>query len=229
MPNRDFIRGDIQKEFEKFQLRGLVVFIRNGVADSDVLFHGAFNKSEMPNEVKEKSLFPIASQSKTFTAVAIMQLVEKDLLDLDKELVEYLPGLSHPKLAGIKLRNVLQHRSPILWKKIIGNNRNTDKWDTGEEPFATTGELHEIGLGNLLDEDRLQNWSKDPFQYSNLGYTLLGMVIEKASGMPYSEYISQNILKPHGLTEVYSGLSKEDIERRTDIPTGYQVNKEQKN
>ncbi|MGC4105962.1 MAG: serine hydrolase domain-containing protein [Thermomicrobiales bacterium] len=152
-------------------------------------------------------LFRIASHSKTFTGVACMQLVEQGKLRLDDTAETYVEELKGAPMGCVTVRALLGHLS--------GMTRDGDDcgyWSL-EFPFPDRKEL--------LEE--IQNHGKvlDPnvhFKYSNIGYSLLGLIIEGASGKPYREYVSESIVDVLGLKNTGPDLVMERID---DYAKGY--------
>jgi CubicO group peptidase (beta-lactamase class C family) len=135
------------------------------------------------------SPFLIGSVTKVFTAVAVMQLYEEGKVDLDKPVKEYVHDFNirqrFPESAPVTLRAVLTHHAGIP------SDIYLDKFSKTPEDFNT-----------LLDYLNAQYTCYPAGQiraYSNLGYALLGIVIERVSGMKYEEYIERNIFEPLGM------------------------------
>ncbi|NIJ06127.1 serine hydrolase domain-containing protein [Frigoribacterium faeni] len=136
-------------------------------------------------------LFRIASHSKTFTATAVLQLVERGVLRLDDPAGRWVPRLAEAgsRLADATLRELLEHGAGVIRDGLDG-----DYWQHGR-PFPDEAEL----LDMLLDRgDKAA--PGDGFGYSNLGYSLLGLVIEAATGRSYGEQVTETIVRPLGLT-----------------------------
>lgn len=155
-------------------------------ADSvlQVYSHGYRNISE-EQPVDQGSQFAIFSITKTFTAIAIMQLVEKQKIDLEQHVTHYLP--EYPFLDGVHVRHLLAHQSglnnplPLSWIHLAEEEKKYDY-----QAFS-----HEV----LSKKARLKRTPGKKAAYSNLNYLLLGEIIEKVSGQTYRDYITQNILK----------------------------------
>jgi CubicO group peptidase (beta-lactamase class C family) len=131
----------------------------------------------------------IASISKTFTAVAALQLQEKGLLDFDLPIVHYLPD--YPAVAAQKItaRQLLHHTAGI------GGYQSGKEAETTQE-YATLAEAITIFQDReLLFEPGTR------YQYSTYGYVLLGRVIEVASGQSFNDYIQVNIFDQAGMTQ----------------------------
>lgn len=130
------------------------------------------------------------SMTKTFTAVAILQLVEQRKLNLDDVIDRYLPNAAYHG-HGITLRQLLNHTSgvpnpiPLRWVHLAAEDSSFDEAEA---------------LAAVLREN--PNLAFEPgkkFAYSNIGYWLLGKVVEQVTGQSYPAYVRANILLPLGL------------------------------
>jgi CubicO group peptidase (beta-lactamase class C family) len=151
-------------------------------------------------------IFRVASHSKWFTATAIMQLQEAGKLRLDDPLGRFIPWLREP-LAGATVRQVLNHAAGI-----VRDGYENDFWQL-EQPFPDAGVLRTLveDGGDVLPP----NWK---LKYSNIGYSLLGLVVEAAAGVPYNQYMREQIIDRLGLTS--TGPETND-EARARMVTGY--------
>lgn len=138
--------------------------------------------------------FSINSISKTFTALAILLLVDDGKLSLDKPLEMYLPKITSDWASTVTIEHLVTHTSGLPRESGIQPednltfNQQIDKYVAHQQLLFAPGERH---------------------AYSNSGYILLGAVIEHMSGMSYSEFIYSRIIKPLKLhnTGVYRGLN----------------------
>lgn len=133
-------------------------------------------------------IFRIASHSKTFTATAIMQLVERGAVRLDDRIEQHLPWLEQGEAGRATLRQLLSHAAGLT-----RDGSNADYWQL-YRPFPGIDELRQLVAdgGQVLP-------ANDRFKYSNIGYSLLGLAIEAASGKSYAEYVTEWIVRPLGL------------------------------
>lgn len=154
-----------------------------GLADRE---HDAPNTANTP--------FRLASLSKSITAVAILQLVDRGVLDLSSALETFVPGF--PFGEQITVEHLLCHRSGI-------------PSDVYLEGFREKS-VQSITLDDAIDWVRLEGRPRfEPgarFDYSNSGYLLLTSIIEMAGGLPFEQYLAQNVFGPAGMTS--SGLDK---------------------
>jgi D-alanyl-D-alanine carboxypeptidase len=184
---------------------GVVVGIRWG---NETVLLEAHGKADIERDVpmSTEHIFRIASHSKTFTAVAVMQLVEAGTVRLDDPLQIYIPWL-RGTVAQASIRQALNHAAGV-----IRDGLDSDYWQL-DRPFPGAGELRamvEDGGGVLEPNER--------FKYSNIAYSLLGMVIETASGMSYSDYTRTYIVDRLGLRA--TGPETDDL-ARAGLVTGY--------
>jgi len=138
--------------------------------------------------------YRLASISKQFTATCVLLLVEDGVLALDDPLRRWLPTL--PASAdAITLRHVLSHTSGIVdYEDLI--------------PAGQTDQVRDADVLRLLEpEDRLYFAPGTDYRYSNSGYALLALVVERASGLRFAEFLRTRVFAPLGMTRT---LARED-------------------
>lgn len=181
------------------------------VAKGDqIIYHKAFGMDDVANKkpLQTGMVFRIGSVTKQFTAVAILQLVEKGKLSLQDEITKFIPDyptqgkkitveqlLTHT--SGIKSYTGMVEWTPEVWKK----------------DFTPAG---------LIDFFKNQPMDFEPgtkHLYNNSGYVLLGYIIEKVSGKSYAEYLEKNIFQRTGLKNTFYETKKRPI---PNWATGYQ-------
>ncbi len=175
--------------------------------DESVLTRGYGHADEAARRrATETTGYRIASISKTFTATAVMQLVERGAVRLDERVERYVPwvrsgnGSVHP----FTVRQLLSHTAGV--ERDGGPHWVTDRFPTLEQLKARARER----LGVLPP---LERW-----KYSNVGYALLGEVVAAASGQAYDEYVRANILAPLGMRR--TGFAITPAVEKT-LATGY--------
>lgn len=161
------------------------------VQDNQIRFQRGYGMADVENLVPAKALtvYRIASVTKSLTAVAAMQLVEKGKLDLDAPIQKYVPSFP-TKNFPVTTRQLLAHLSGIRNYK-PGEGERTDHYD------SLTAAL------SVFKDDPLDFEPGTKYSYTTFGYTLLGVVIEGASAMKYEDYIRENIFKPAGMQHTY--------------------------
>lgn len=136
-----------------------------------------------------ETVYRAGSIAKLFTAMAVMQLVEQGKLDLDRPLSDFLPGFAiKSRFDGsvpITLRSVLTHHSglPSDWLGMM--------WNSAPVPFTD--------LAAQLREEYTAAPPGVVYSYSNVGYTLLGHVVQTASGQDFARYMREALLDPLGM------------------------------
>lgn len=159
------------------------------IYDQELLWAGGFGLNSVENNlpVEVDSLFRIASITKLFTSIGILQLRDAGKLRLDDPLTEHLPWFTikyrHPDAKTITLRHMLTHTSGLP------RDSHTPMWTEVDFPDR------EIMIDALAGRETALP-PETRWKYSNLAFALLGEVIAAVSGMEYSDYIQANILDP---------------------------------
>jgi D-alanyl-D-alanine carboxypeptidase len=154
----------------------------------------------------------IGSNTKTFTAVVVLQLVGEGRIRLDEPVATYLPGLV-PNGAQITVRQLLQHTSGLAnYTDFIPD----EEFETGLHRYREPRELLDIAFAQAPDFTPGTSW-----KYSNTGYIVLGLLIQRVTGRPLAEQITERVIDRAGLRETYfPGVGDESI--RTPHPRGYE-------
>lgn len=184
-------RAQIESSVSKFMARAHVPGVSVAVVENGALvWSSGFGMADLENFVPatENTLYRLASISKSLTAVGAMQLVERGKLDLDAPLQKYCPAFPQ-KESAITTRQVLGHLGGIRHyledpakDRELGNTKHFDK------PI-------EAGL-NFFKDDPLVAKPGMEFHYSTQGFTLVGCVIEGASGNNYVDYMREQVFTP---------------------------------
>ena len=162
------------------------------VADGEVTMVGARGVVERgaDEEVTPDTPFLLGSISKSFTALAVMQLVEAGAVDLDGEVSRYLDVFEGQPAGSITIRQLLSHTSG--YSTLQGNTPHADSSDDADELARWVAEVAREGPGH-----------GPTWEYSNTNYQILGRVIEVVSGQGYEAYVEANILEPIGMTHSF--------------------------
>lgn len=138
-------------------------------------------------KVSRATRFGMASGSKMFTAVAILQLAQAGKLSLSDPLIKHLPAFQNPEFAKrATLHQLLNHTAGA-------GNYWDDAYEKSWDTITQTKQMLPFVLNHLGASP------PGEFSYSNSGYILLGLVIEAVSGQSYYDYVHQHILKPAGM------------------------------
>lgn len=193
----------------------VVVFCEN-----QVLYSFYFGKSDLQRNinVNQHTKFRIASISKTITAIAIMQLVEQNLLDLNTDISTILgfhvqnPG--YPNTA-ITVKMLLSHTSSIIdgstYNDFLQATTNNNPIPNLSEILKPSGAFYNTGqFNNVLPGSY--------FNYSNINYVILGTIVEKISNLRFDLYCRQNIFLPLGID---ASFNVNDLQNIDDVAVLY--------
>jgi CubicO group peptidase (beta-lactamase class C family) len=184
------VKAFLDKETSESVIPGIQYIIMDS---SRLIFNYAGGLADIKNQIpmNSKTTMMAFSMTKTLTAVAILQLVGRGELGLDDRIDKYLPN--NPYGTSITIRHLLSHTSgipnpiPLKWVHLANTHDNFDEDST---------------LAEILEDN--PDISFDPgeeYAYSNISYWLLGKIIEKVSGQPYTNYMMENVFAPLGLTQ----------------------------
>ena len=183
--------------------------------DDRIIFIGGINSNDIHgNKVDAYTTYEIGSLTKAFTATAVLQLCERGKLSLDDTLDLYFPEFEYGK--EITVYHLL-HMQSGLRKDFVSDDAFLD-----ENGNPDAEEFRRYYYDGFTDEELLSMlFSCEPefppgtkFSYSNTGYTLLAMIIEKLTGKSYAEYVQKNIFDVCGM-EHSSSMTTGDV---TSIP-----------
>ena len=166
------------------------------VKDGEPVHEAGYGEDSLGGSMSEHTPLSVASVSKSFTAFAVLQLVDAGSVDLDRAVVTYLPELEmdDDRLSRVTVRQVLSHTSGIATPTVIGPA------DTLEQGVART-----------------QDWqlSSDPgttYAYSNADYWIAARLVEVVTGTPFAQYLAENVFGPADMTESrHRTTSNEDV------------------
>jgi D-alanyl-D-alanine carboxypeptidase len=188
---------------------GLSVAVARG--DKFIVAKG-YGKADLEFNVPADAdtMFRMGSVTKQYTAAAMMKLIEDGMIILDDELTKFLPDFP---MQGhtVTVKQLLNHTSGI-------------------KSYTSIEAVMSRGYCNNTSHEEVLSWFKDePFdfepgakwKYNNSGYYLLGLIIEKASGKPYGEYLQEAFFTPLGLKRTRMDSVNEVIANRAE---GYQLN-----
>src|SRR2546429_3641049 len=180
----------IKEEVQQGRLPGFAIGV---VKNGKLIYAKGFGVARLGGNapVTSKSLFHMASVTKTFVATSVMQLVEKGKIDPDAPLIRYLTyfRLDDERYKTITIRQLLSHTSGVP-------DTVTYNWD---KPEYDAGALERF-VRSIADQ-KLVLAPGEKFAYSNTGYEILGDVIAKVSGESFEDYVQHNILTPLGMKD----------------------------
>jgi CubicO group peptidase (beta-lactamase class C family) len=170
------------QEYNRPNVPGASVIV---IKDGKVLFKRAYGMADLEYKVPSTTStnYRIASLTKQFTAMAIMILAERGKLSYDDHLTDLFPDF--PQYGKtITIRNLLNHTSGLIeYGEVMPKDRT--------EPLSDRDVLD-----LMKQQDHTYFTPGSQFRYSNTGYTLLALIVEKASGVPFAEFLKKNVFRP---------------------------------
>lgn len=176
----------IFSEYDNDDAPGAVVAVYQ---NSDIIFTSGYGLADLEKNTPIDSLtnFRLASVTKQFTAMCILMLHEQGKLSLDDRLSKFFPDF--PEYAdNITLEHLLQHTSGML------------AYEDYIDDTVTVQLKDRDVLDIVMARDSTYFEPGTKYRYSNSGYAVLAMIIEKVSGLTFAEYLKQNIFDPLGMT-----------------------------
>lgn len=198
----------VNEVLEKEQAPGISV----AILEKGVLSHAmGYGFADLENEIpmRSDSICRIASVSKQFTAAAVMRLVEQKKVGLDDALGKYVAGFGEVG-KKVTIRQMLHHTSGVADFTRIGS-----AWHDIEQLDRTPDQIMDLVRSLPMEFEPETKWA-----YNNSGYFLLGMVIEKAAGKSFPDYLEQDLLANLGLSDTRYGDEWRILKRRAQ---GYRL------
>lgn len=189
-----YYKNSISDYYQKHLIRtgfngGILIAKKGHVIFED--YHGFYNLKKK-DTLTSHSAFHLASVSKTFTAMATLKLIQDGKLSLDDSLQKFFPGFPYE---GVTVKLLLNHRSGLP-----NYVHFMDKLGWPRDSFCT----NENVLQYLMEYKPLGTGRPDThFSYCNTNYSLLGLIIEKASGESYEDYLKKTFFIPLGMKDTY--------------------------
>jgi len=162
-----------------------------GLKQEYIYKDGRYNYEPLP--IEQDTIFDLASTSKLFTALSILKLEEKGLIDLFEPITKYAPEFTN--LTDVTVFDLLKFRVAIITDKRVDSAKNK------EEAEAILRTVHR------KDSDNIKN------AYTDMGAMVLREVVEKVSKMQFSDFVYEEILKPLKMEDTYLRVPKEKINR----------------
>jgi CubicO group peptidase (beta-lactamase class C family) len=196
----DYARKYLNQQVKQHRIAGMAV----AVVDSDkIIFSEGFGYEDRAakKKVTPATPFMVGSVSKLFTSTAILQLVEQKKIALDSPIVSYIPEFaikSRFSSRQITIRDLLMHESGLpsdLFKGFVLGQKHSAQSDTAYRTIPA-----------LLSDEYMARPPRTSFAYCNLGYTLLGNIIERVSGIRYKDYIQDSIFSKLGMNKSCGAL-----------------------
>ncbi len=196
------LRVKLEKDSAADKFAGAVLLAKNGAPVFTGAYGMADREKKIPNTLNTK--FRIGSMNKMFTAVSIMQLVQAGKINLSDPVGKYLTDYPNKDVATkVTIQQLLTHTG-----------------GTGDF-FGPQFDAHRLELKTLQDYIKLYGERGPQFEpgsrweYSNYGFLMLGVIVERVSGKNYYDYVSENIYKIAGMTSTGSLPEDQDMPDRS--------------
>jgi CubicO group peptidase (beta-lactamase class C family) len=202
-PTRAEIDTSVRRMIEEHQIPALAIGI---VANGEVVYLEAFGAAD-GTPVTPQSPFLLASVAKAFTGFAIMQLVDRGLVDLDAPVTTYLPWfeLATPGAAdAMTVRHLLNQTSGFT--TALGNQRLVHGKAPTLENYVRA--LRQVALTRPVGAR---------YEYSNTNFRVAGMIVEAVSGVPYATFMAREVFAPLGMNN--SWAQDQALLQRDVVPT----------
>lgn len=217
------LEGFILEKMSKTKIPGLSIAIVQG--DETIYARGfGFRNLSSGLPATPRTLYGIGSVTKSFTAMAIMQLAEEGKINLDDPVEKHIPIKLRPLGKTVSTHHLLTHSSGVpalayaeaFIRSVLGLDHHWLPVSSPEDIMVFLRDAEKWAVSRPGEN----------FFYLNEGYVLLGYLISKLSGVGYEEYIRRRILEPLRMSRTF--LTKSDIEKDKDRATAYIVDREEK-
>lgn len=194
------------RQVDRTRVPGVQVAVR---LDGDLVFSKAFGLADVQTgqPLTTDHVFRVASHSKWFTTTVVMRLVEQGLLRLDDRLSEHVAAYADTPLADVTLRSLLGHRAGV-----IRDGVHSDFWQLDGEFLDAPGLL-----GVARDHGAVFA-PHEFFKYTNIGFSLVGQVVEAVTDTDYGDLMIREICEPLGLKRT---MPEFDADARVQFVTGH--------
>lgn len=188
-----------EKKVRKEGFNGNVLVAQKGVIIYKKSFGLASFGGKNKDSLKLDSKFQLASMSKTFTAVAVLKLVEGGKLKLDDSVQKFIPDFPYH---GIDIKMLLSHRSGLPYYAYA--------FDDSVRKVRTPPDNNQILKWFAQSRPKPYNVPGRSFAYNNSNYMVLASIVERVTGMPFDQYLKMAIFDPLGMKNTYLSTTKND-------------------
>jgi len=202
-----WIDSTFTENIKSLNIAGATIVVMQGDSILHLNGYGVTDIESKKAVDAHRSIFGVGSISKTFVATAVMKLYEDEKLELDRDVNNYLKSfqLSYPFNDSITVRHLLTHTAGFDDNNIATIVHSEDKVIPLAQYIKTRMSPQIRPSGKAI-------------AYSNNGYALLGLIVEEVSGMPFHQYVKENVLNP--LEMNHSGFRRQ-VELEEDYATSY--------
>ncbi|WP_228101478.1 serine hydrolase domain-containing protein [Paenibacillus donghaensis] len=187
------IDAEIQQNMQRFNIPGMAFVLAN---EEGIVYAKGYglNEFEGTQRVNSQTNFKIGSISKVFTSLAIMQLRDQGLVELDVPIKQYLPWFATKDASlsdRITVRDLLHHTSGLPGRLNAHDVKGSDM------------NLVSSQLEHKLQNVRLVASPGETYEYTNMNYDLLQLIAEQVTNLPFPDYMSQKVFHPLGMSRTF--------------------------
>jgi CubicO group peptidase (beta-lactamase class C family) len=196
------LKAKLEADSAADKFAGTILLAKNG----KVIFSGAYGMADREKKIANTldTKFRIGSMNKMFTATSVLQLVEAGKIKLSDSLGKYIPDYPNKDVARkVTIQHLLTHTGGT--GDIFG-----PQFDEHRKELRTLEDYVKLYGGRSPDYEPGSRWA-----YSNYGFLLLGVVVERASGKSYYDYVSDHVYRPAGMSSSGSLTEDEEVAGRS--------------
>lgn len=195
-------------DFSKDKVGGIIIGVVSG---KDLVWTKSYGSADTTTNIPpvKDTIFRIASITKLFTAIMLLQLVEQGKMRLSDPVEKYLPEVN-------KLQERPAGSPPITIFQLATHTAGLDREPDDDQLLYATGPVS-VWEKKLIDTLPRTSYIHEPgtrYSYSNIGYAILGAALSRAAGVSYVDYLRDRIIKPLGMTDTTFALDERMEKRR---------------
>lgn len=205
--NINKINEFIYENMRKNNISGAILSITKG---DKVYYSKGYGRKSDNSKITNKTPMPIASLSKSFTALAVLKLSEEYNINIDETYISFFKDLKikDNRIKNITIRHLINHTS--------GLNDKVNPDMTRNPQYESLSEINKSLENIYLEYDPGTKYS-----YHNPNYQFLAYLIEKVSGISFEEYMKEKIFVPLGMNNTFSVKSTREFKNHSNIPKGH--------
>ncbi|TCP52597.1 CubicO group peptidase (beta-lactamase class C family) [Tumebacillus sp. BK434] len=197
----------VTKQMKRNRINGVALAITSG---DEVFYTQGYGTTTKGKAITGKTPFPIASLSKSMTALAVLQLAEQGRLDLDAPYLSYFPARTpiDPRVRQITVRHLLNQTSGL-----------TDRVNPDMTRPVPIRSLQDLPAS--LEQITLASDPGAAYSYHNPNYQYLALLVEQLSGQRFSDYLQAHLFAPLGMSDTFAVSTTQQINDYPAVPRGH--------
>lgn len=198
------------------------------IAKDKVILHSSYGvrRIDQSDPITKQDSFHLGSCAKAFTATLILRMMDERKLDIEDSITTYIPKLDAHKFSDIKIKHLLTHTGGIVLR--VEESVRDKMYSEDISPI----DGRKLAVSFLNESERVAN-AGEMYEYNNLGYLLLGHIVENIEKSPFEAVISEKLFKPLGMDSCTFGPAGREGDSSTpwghDFEDGKYIPKDPKN